>query len=202
MWTAPHDFRTTKIKMGRPWGLGIRPARYKLNGCLMGGTYLRPFLSSPVFFLSGCAVVSSLHLLFAYLFLYSCLCLLDKIYSHSTASPGIVATSVAPDYILNRIMEGLTALIAAYLPSLLFHYRADLPRTDWKIVVHEYICKRNIPHMIWFFWCAYRAPFPHITSLARASTICPPSDQPQGIMNLFHDRSYCNSSIAYSCCFP
>ena len=56
--------------------------------------------------------------------------------------------------------------------------------------------------MIWSFQCAYRAPYPHITSSARASTTCPPSDQLQGIMNPFHDRNYCNSSIAYSCYFP
>ncbi len=63
---------TGKNYNGQALGSGIKPAHEKLRGSSIGGAYLRSFLSLPVFFLSGCAVVSSLHLPFAYFFLCSC----------------------------------------------------------------------------------------------------------------------------------
>ena len=62
-----------------------------------------------------------------------------------------VLAPIEPDHVLNRIVESLTALYETacngVLKPLLFQYRVELVRTVWK-VMHEYICKRNIPHMI------------------------------------------------------
>jgi hypothetical protein len=48
-------------------------------------------------------------------------------------------------------MESLTALyeVDCYgvLKPLLFHCRVDVLRAVWT-VIHEYICKRHIPHML------------------------------------------------------
>jgi hypothetical protein len=111
----------------------------------------------PVFFLSGCAVVFSLHLLFVCFFLCSCDTSLIKIilfyciFQNNSTLPSL-------------IMEILSARYEADCHGVLLpwhRYRLDVLRMVGKHYPHSYV-KAASPHMIWSFWRACHAPRPHI----------------------------------------
>src|SRR5512144_1080100 len=116
--------------------------------------YLQPFLSLPVFFLSGCAAVFSLHLLFVCFFPCPCDASLVKI---------ILFYCIFQN---NSTLQSLIMeiLSARYETATEYFYpwhlcRLDVLRMVRKHYLHTYV-KAASPHMIRSFWRACHAPRP------------------------------------------